>query len=630
MAFLPFNGDTMFLIHVFPMTASTGTAAEPLSYFSPNAFLEGDVVLVPLRKKKVRAVVVRCEPLREARARVRKEAFALKKIASAERVGFFAPEIMRAAQGVARFHAIGLGSALFHFTAQEVTIYAASEHAASAEAACSPIFIEMPRIARTNTYLTLAEKNPLVIVAPTIAELVRLQDTCRKADISVVTLHGGLTKKKFRDALAVLQHTQVLLATPQYAACARDDMHTLVMERESSELYRLRARGAPDTRIFLKALAHERSMQLVIGDMPLRTEIISENDMVERVDNAYAACAVPRIISMKQPKTAKEPLSVPLKKAIFCTISPEAEQAIETTLKAGNRALIWSARRGLAPVTVCNDCGARVACPTCGAPLVLHGSEKVRIYLCHACGKTHRSNILCKACGSWNLAGLGIGTERIIEEARTLFPNIPLLRFDSDAVKSNAEAMKLTLAFETEAPAIMIATDLALPYLRKPIAAVVVASLDTLLAIPAWNTYEHALGTLLMLRELAHDAFIVQTRHEAKELFAVLQSNDLAAFHVVERAARREFGYPPQNMLLKLSVSGNRREIARALPQMRTALSGITLVETLPPVKRGNIEEHALLARVPKGDWPDDAILKRLQALSPAVTITVNPLRVLG
>ena len=65
-------------------------------------------------------------------------------------------------------------------------------------------------------------------------------------------------------------------------------------------------------------------------------------------------------------------------------IAPRLAEAVRTALERGEQALLFLNRRGYAPLTLCAQCGFRVACPNCDAWLVDHRFK--RRLVCHHCG----------------------------------------------------------------------------------------------------------------------------------------------------------------------------------------------------------------------------------------------------
>jgi primosomal protein N' (replication factor Y) (superfamily II helicase) len=95
--------------------------------------------------------------------------------------------------------------------------------------------------------------------------------------------------------------------------------------------------------------------------------------------------------------------------------------------------LLFLNRRGFAPTLICHDCGWVARCRHCDANLVIHNHEK--ILRCHHCAREQRLILICPACKTGELMPLGLGTERIEDALRELFPDKTLVRLDRDSTQ---------------------------------------------------------------------------------------------------------------------------------------------------------------------------------------------------
>ena len=87
-------------------------------------------------------------------------------------------------------------------------------------------------------------------------------------------------------------------------------------------------------------------------------------------------------------------------------------------------------------------------------------------------------------CASWKLVPLGIGIEQIESHIRELFPNLILMRLDSDAVTTHKKAREVIDLFIKTKGAVLLGTEMALAYLDEPVEATVVGHIDNLFTIP--------------------------------------------------------------------------------------------------------------------------------------------------
>ena len=116
-------------------------------------------------------------------------------------------------------------------------------------------------------------------------------------------------------------------------------------------------------------------------------------------------------------------------------IAPRLAAAVKTALESGEQALLFLNRRGFAPLTLCNACGHRLACPNCDAWLVDHRFK--RRLVCHHCGFAMPLPDRCPKCqATESFVAVGPGVERLEQEAAELFPNSRILVLSSDLVES--------------------------------------------------------------------------------------------------------------------------------------------------------------------------------------------------
>src|SRR5262249_38612324 len=116
-------------------------------------------------------------------------------------------------------------------------------------------------------------------------------------------------------------------------------------------------------------------------------------------------------------------------------IAPRLAQAVVSALERGEQALLFLNRRGYAPLTLCRQCGFRLACPNCDASLVGHAVKAGLV--CHHCGFSMPPPMQCPQCQAANsFVAVGPGVERLEQEAAERFPQSRILVLSSDLVES--------------------------------------------------------------------------------------------------------------------------------------------------------------------------------------------------
>src|SRR5207253_5791606 len=116
-------------------------------------------------------------------------------------------------------------------------------------------------------------------------------------------------------------------------------------------------------------------------------------------------------------------------------IAPCLATAVKETVDRGEQALLFLNRRGYAPLTLCRQCGFRLACPNCDAWLVDHRFR--RRLGCRHCGFSMPPRAQCPQCqAADSFVAVGPGVERLEQEAAELFPESRILVLSSDLVES--------------------------------------------------------------------------------------------------------------------------------------------------------------------------------------------------
>jgi primosomal protein N' (replication factor Y) (superfamily II helicase) len=114
-------------------------------------------------------------------------------------------------------------------------------------------------------------------------------------------------------------------------------------------------------------------------------------------------------------------------------LSESLVSELRKVLANDEQVLIFLNRRGFAPTLICHSCGWVARCRHCDANMVIHNYEN--LLRCHHCGREQRLIPNCPACKAGELLPLGLGTERIEDALRELFPDKTLVRLDRDTTQ---------------------------------------------------------------------------------------------------------------------------------------------------------------------------------------------------
>ncbi len=242
-------------------------------------------------------------------------------------------------------------------------------------------------------------------------------------------------------------------------------------------------------------------------------------------------------------------------------ISPLLAEAVKVALERNEQALLFLNRRGFAPLTLCNSCGHRMACPNCDAWLVDHRFK--RRLICHHCGYSMPPPEECPKChAKGSFVAVGPGVERLEQEAAELFPGSRILVLSSDLVDT-MERLRQELDDVAQGRFdIIIGTQLVAKGHHFPkLNLVGIVDADLGLANGDPRAAERTFQLLHQVvgragREQGRGYGFLQTHQPEHPVMKALVAQDREAFYAAEIEAREKFSYPPFGRLASLLVSG--------------------------------------------------------------------------
>ncbi|MGH6770789.1 MAG: replication restart helicase PriA, partial [Xanthobacteraceae bacterium] len=248
-------------------------------------------------------------------------------------------------------------------------------------------------------------------------------------------------------------------------------------------------------------------------------------------------------------------------------ITPRLAEAVKTAVERGEQALLFLNRRGFAPLTLCRNCGYRLACPNCDAWLVDHRFR--RRLVCHHCGFAMPLPDQCPKCEATDsFAPVGPGVERLEQEVSELFPDARILVLSSDLVESVDRLREELDDVARGRFDIVIGTQLVAKGHHFPkLNLVGIVDADLGLANGDPRAAERTFQLLHQVvgragREEGRGIGFLQTHQPEHPVMKALIACDRDTFYSTEIALREKTAYPPFGRLASLLVSGPDRHAA--------------------------------------------------------------------
>ena len=232
---------------------------------------------------------------------------------------------------------------------------------------------------------------------------------------------------------------------------------------------------------------------------------------------------------------------------------------ITDNLAQKRQTLIFHNRRGSASMTICENCGEELLCPTCFLPLTLHTDTYV--LRCHTCGYERPVPPSCPQCGHPGLVHKGFGTKLLESELRKLFPKAQIKRFDADNKKGEDLSSIYTEVREGEVD-ILVGTQTLAKGLDLPrLATVGVAQADAGLSLPDYLAEERVFQLLTQVMgrvgrgHLDTAEVYIQTYRPDHPVLQYALAEDYEGFYRYLIPRRQKSGFPPYKFIMKLDIT---------------------------------------------------------------------------
>jgi len=386
--------------------------------------------------------------------------------------------------------------------------------------------------------------------------------------------HSDVTPAKKRKLWKQVQNegAAVILGARSALFLPINDLGLIVIDEEHDTSYKQDEQGCYNARDMAIWRAKEENIPIVLASATpsLETYVNIKNNRYTHLTlgHRYGEAEMPtvHIIDKKEhPKTI---------------ISPPIHNEVELRLVKGEQSLLFLNRRGFSPLLACMGCGHRFECPGCHADLTWH-RERQSI-LCHYCGFQAERPTNCPTCAGVNLKDLGLGIEKVAEEAKRLFPSARIATISSDTLTTPKASNDLFQCIESGEVDIIIGTQvLAKGHHFPKLTFVGILDADRGLYQMDLRAAERTFQLLSQVGgragRMARQPGVVmlQTREPEHPLYAALKAYDRDAFYETELLERELLGMPPFYRLIALTLSSLRedilqetcRQLARVIPQ---------------------------------------------------------------
>ena len=251
-------------------------------------------------------------------------------------------------------------------------------------------------------------------------------------------------------------------------------------------------------------------------------------------------------------------------KSIF---SFKLQDEIKQAIKNNNQVILFLNRRGYASFVSCRSCGYVFQCENCDISLTYHKGKNIG--RCHYCGYEREIPKECPECSSIYVKPFGVGTQKIEEELKVIFPELKVLRMDKDTTSKKGSLEEILNKFKNKEADILIGTQMLSKGLDfDNVTLVGILSADMILNFPDFKSFETTFQLITQVsgragRSDKEGKVVLQTYDTDHYSIRRAINYDFEGFYEDEIKIRKAFGYAPFNNMISVVVSGENENLVK-------------------------------------------------------------------
>ena len=374
----------------------------------------------------------------------------------------------------------------------------------------------------------------------------------------VAVIHSCLTKaEKLDEHKRILRgEAKLVIGTRSAVFAPCENLGLIIMDEEGEQSYkssemapRYHARDVAKYRCFRSC-----ALLLLASATPsIETQYFAKIGKYKEfiLNNRYKKAELPEVLLVDLKKSDISPIP---------GMSLKLFNELEKNLQNNEQSILLLNRRGYSSSAVCLDCGQKIICRNCSAPMTYHYSNDS--LMCHYCGYIQSKLEICPFCDGKHILYQGQGTQKIELDISANFPGVNVLRLDTDSVFTRLDLEEKIRDFKEQKYEILVGTQMVAKGLNFPnVTLVGVLAIDNMLCSADFRCHERVFSLLTQIvgrsgRGSKSGRAIIQTYIPDNQTILQAAKQNFEIFYRDEIIERESFFCPPFCDLCVVNFSG--------------------------------------------------------------------------
>lgn len=374
---------------------------------------------------------------------------------------------------------------------------------------------------------------------------------------SAAILHSGLSAGERFDEWWRLRSGEAKIAIGARSAvfAPLENIGTIIIDEEHDSSYSSESAPRYETVEIASFRAEYNGAKLILGSATPSVE-----SFAKARDGEYNLITLTERINGKSlPEIIISDMCKEVRSGNNTAFSRALRQELDETLKSGRQAILFLNRRGYSRHVVCRDCGYVAKCENCDVSLTYHSEENC--LKCHYCGARYRMLNACPDCGGTHVLYSGTGTQRVVSDLKTLFPDARILRMDNDTVSGKDGHYKILRQFAEKQADILVGTQMIAKGHDFP-AVTLVGILDADMSLH-FSDYRSGERTFQLITQVSGRSgraddkgkVVLQTCSPENHILRYAVNYDYKGFFDNEIALRKATCFPPYSLICRIMIT---------------------------------------------------------------------------
>ena len=375
---------------------------------------------------------------------------------------------------------------------------------------------------------------------------------------NIAILHSKMTVSKRKEEYKRIKNGEVdiIIGARSAIFAPVDNLGLVIIDEEHDGSYYSQTTPKYSTKEVASYICKENNATLILGSATPEISSFYKAQAgimdIVTMENRPGSAVMPKIeiVNMKYDRVLGNTSDISLR----------LKEEIKKNIDKNEQTMIFLNRRGYLSYLRCNECSYIFKCPNCDVAFVYHKTSN--LLHCHYCSHVERNVHKCPCCGSENISSSTIGTQRLEEELKEIFPRVTTLRMDADTTVAKDSHQKILDKFKNENINILIGTQMiSKGHDIENVTLVGILGVDTMLGMDDYLSSERAFSNISQVSGRAGRArlpgrVLIQTNDPDNYILNAVINNSYIEFYEKEIEHRKKFGYPPFIDIVLFEISG--------------------------------------------------------------------------